>query len=131
MIVVDTNVIAYRFIAGDKTKPALRLEKYDADWRVPYLWRYEYLNVLSTLTKNSIIKENQGIIIWQNTLGYLNGREYGVDAEKVLRISIHSGISAYDACYIILAQSLNTKCATSDNKLVRLFPERTLFLDDF
>ncbi len=131
MIVVDTNVIAYRFIAGDKTSRAIKIEQFDADWRVPYLWCFEFLNVLATLTKNSIINENQCINIWRNALSFLKGRENSINPERVLHISIHNGISAYDACYIVLAETLNTKCVTSDNKLVKLFPDHTLFLDTF
>ena len=48
MIVVDTNVIAYVLIEGDKTALAQQVAKKDPDWKVPPLWRHEFLNVLAT-----------------------------------------------------------------------------------
>ncbi|MBN1798451.1 MAG: type II toxin-antitoxin system VapC family toxin [Spirochaetales bacterium] len=131
MIVIDTNVIAYRFITGDKTKMAIKVEQFDADWKVPALWYFEFLNVLATLTKNNIITGSQCNIIWQNTRSFLKGREQSIDPQRLLRISIQNDISAYDACYIALAETLNTKCVTSDKKLVKLFPGRTILLDNF
>jgi predicted nucleic acid-binding protein len=131
LIVVDTNVIAYRFIAGEKTNSALKVEKFDMDWRVPFLWRFEFLNVISTLTKNGIINENQSISIWRNAIEVLAGKEEIPDEEKVLLFSINHGISAYDACYLVLAEILGTKCVTSDKELLGLFPEITIPLDNF
>ena len=51
MIVVDANVIAYRFIVGEKTGLACQVQEKDADWVVPALWRHEFLNVLATAAR--------------------------------------------------------------------------------
>lgn len=51
MIVVDVNVVVYFFIEGERTTAARELMAHDADWRLPPLWRHEYLNVLATLTR--------------------------------------------------------------------------------
>ena len=128
MIVVDTNIISYRLIKGDKTDKAIDLEQYDPEWIVPVLWRFEFLNVLSTLTKNDYLNLNQSLIIWKNAESILKNREYHVHPEKTLEFSIKHRISAYDAQYIVLAEANDIKCITEDKQLLKLFPSLTLSL---
>ena len=128
MIVVDTNIITYRFIEGDKTAKVIKFQQYDSDWVVPFFWRFEFLNVLSTLVKNNYISDKQSISIWRTAYRTLKARERLIDMEKVLLFSIQNQISAYDAQYIVLAQSLKIKCLTEDMKLLREFPDITISL---
>ena len=130
MIVVDTNIITYRLIIGDKTDKTIELEKLDSDWIAPVLWRFEFLNVLSTLTKNNYLEIDQNILIWKNAESLLQNKEYSVDPEAVLKISVENKISAYDAQYIVLAKMYKTKCITEDKKLLTLFPGITLSLSN-
>ena len=59
LIVVDTNVICYALISGDKTDLALQVDKQDASWNVPLLWRHEFLNVLATSIRAGVIYVKQ------------------------------------------------------------------------
>ena len=52
MIVVDTNIIAYLYITGDRSNQATELFKADSHWSVPTLWRSEFRNVLSQYLRN-------------------------------------------------------------------------------
>ena len=106
MIVVDTNIISYSLIQGDKTESVLRAHEKDSAWIVPVLWRHEFLNVLSTLTKNNILNQNQSIDIWKNAVRIFNRNEYNVDMVAALDISIQNKVSSYDAQYITLAKTL-------------------------
>ncbi len=54
MIVVDVNVVAYYFIEGDKTALAREVMQADPDWRLPSLWRHEYLNVVATYPRRRL-----------------------------------------------------------------------------
>jgi len=51
VIVVDVNVVAYFLIEGEHTERARELWRRDPDWRLPPLWRHEYLNVLATFVR--------------------------------------------------------------------------------
>ena len=51
MIVVDTNLVAYAVLPGERTADALTLAERDPDWVAPALWRRELRNVLATLMR--------------------------------------------------------------------------------
>jgi len=51
MIVVDTNIIAYLYISGEKSLQAEQLLSFDSLWNAPILWRSEFRNVLSQYFK--------------------------------------------------------------------------------
>ena len=131
MIVVDTNVIAYVLIEGDKTALAQQVAQRDSDWRVPPLWRYEFLNVLVTAARAEIVDAQQAERLWHTGLGLLLRAERDVDGAISLKLAIESGISAYDAQYITLAHSLNTHCVTEDKRILKAFPETAISMEAF
>jgi predicted nucleic acid-binding protein len=131
MIVVDTNVLAYRFIEGEKTEQAIAARQNDSDWIVPLLWRHEFLNVLSTSIRCEMLTLEQCKAIWGNAVRVLRGAERPVEMMKALSLSIDTAISTYDAQYIELAQSFGVWCITEDKKLLKAFPGIAVSLDEF
>ncbi|MDD5675969.1 MAG: type II toxin-antitoxin system VapC family toxin [Chitinivibrionales bacterium] len=133
MIVVDANVIAYRFIAGEKTDYACRVQEKDRDWIVPVLWRHEFLNVLATTTRAGIITISEACTVWRAAIHALAQNEQTVDFEKALCCAVDGTISAYDAQYITLARNLNCFCITEDARLCKACPgaaiSMRIFLD--
>lgn len=131
MIVVDANVIAYRFIAGEKTGLSCQVQEKDAEWVVPALWRHEFLNVLATAARAGIIDTVEACTIWRSAFRILGNNEQAVNYEKSLCCAVDSRISAYDAQYITLARTLNCLCITEDARLHKTFPKEAISMRAF
>jgi predicted nucleic acid-binding protein len=131
MIVVDANVIAYRFITGEKTDLATRVQEKDSEWIVPHLWRHEFLNVLATVTRAGILDTAEACTIWRGVVKALANQEHEVLYEKALCCALDFQVSAYDAQYITLAHMLNTLCITEDSRLRKAFPDTAISMRTF
>ncbi|HSG40567.1 MAG TPA: VapC toxin family PIN domain ribonuclease, partial [Thermoanaerobaculia bacterium] len=68
MIVVDTNVLAYLLIEGEKTELATAVWRLDPEWRLPVLWRHEFLNILATYVKAGGAEVSDAEQIWKEAL---------------------------------------------------------------
>jgi predicted nucleic acid-binding protein len=131
VVVVDTNVVAYALIEGPKTVLAQTVREKDSRWRLPELWRHEFLNVLAMHARHGGVSLKEADVLWQEALALLTDCELPVDMRKALRASTQFGISAYDAQYIALAQSLGVRCVTEDRRLARAFPDVATSMDAF
>lgn len=121
MIVVDTNVIAYFFILGDKTPRARALWEMDSQWCVPALWSHEFLNVLAAYARNGSAPLQDVQRLLSSAIEFIT-REYEVDRLKTLEIAVDNNISANDAQFVCLAEALDVSLVTEDKGLVLLFP---------
>ncbi len=131
MIVVDVNVVAYYFIAGDKTAMARELMRMDPDWRLPALWRHEYLNVLATYARQGGATVAESRELWRLASDLLLAREQQVEPEATLALAVDHKLSAYDAQYVVLAQRLHTVLVTEDRRLVKAFPSIARTMEAF
>lgn len=131
MIVVDVNVVAYFFIEGEKTASARDLFRRDPDWRLPALWRHEYLNVLATFVRQNGATIAQAQTLWRQSIELFGPGEQSVDMETALVLATGKRISAYDAQYIALARQLQTVCVTEDKRLLRTFPTLTRTIQSY
>lgn len=131
MIVVDVNVIAYFFIDGEKTASARELLRRDPDWRLPALWRHEYLNVLATFAREGGATIVDAKTLWRRGIELFGPREQDLDMESALDLATENRISAYDAQYVVLARRLQTVCVTEDQRLLKTFPELTRTMQAF
>ena len=125
MIVVDTNVVAYFFIEGEKTPQAREVRRRDPHWCAPALWRHEYLNVLATFVREGGAALDDAHMLWRQSLDLLGPTEQNVDMEAALSLTTQHRISAYDAQYIALARQLQIMCVTEDRRLLSTFPTNT------
>lgn len=131
MIVVDVNVVAYCFIAGERTAQARALLRRDPDWRLPALWRHEYLNVLATFVRQGGATIEEARVLWRRTVELVGAREHGVDMEAALALASEHRLSAYDAQYIVLARQLQTICVTEDKRMLKTFPSLMSTMEAF
>lgn len=125
MIVVDTNILAYFFLPSDFTPAAEALYARDSDWVAPVLWRSEFRNLLAGYMRRGNLTFDQAFSLQTAAERLLNGREYEVDSESVLRLVSESNCSAYDCEFVVLAQRLGVPLVTMDGKVRRAFASLT------
>jgi predicted nucleic acid-binding protein len=122
MIVVDTNVIAYLWLPGERTRAAERLLEEDSDWNAPLLWRSEFRNVLAGCLRRGDVKLETALQIVEGAEEQMRGREFSVPSAQVLARVEGSDCSAYDCEFVVLAEELGVPLVTSDAKLLESFP---------
>jgi predicted nucleic acid-binding protein len=123
MIVADTSLVAYLLIDGTRTRQARAVWQRDPDWRLPPLWRSEFLNVLATAVKASVLDADEAHVAWANAVSIFRGREVEPEASDVLSTAIRHGISAYDAQFVVVARGLGAKLVTADRRLRNACPD--------
>jgi len=131
MIVVDTNVIAYLLIPGQRTQQAREALRKDAEWLAPLLWRSEFRNVLALYLRQKYLTLGQVLRIMQEAELLMQGGEYQTNSLHVLSLVVNSTCSAYDCEFVALAQDLGLRLVTSDKKLLKEFPVDAISIDDF
>ena len=124
MIVVDSNILAYLYLPGDRTADAKALFIRDAEWTAPVLWRSEFRNILAGYIRKKLITFEQACNLQFEAESLLAGSEFEVDSKSVLELVRDSDCSAYDCEFIALAIRLDTKLVTVDKKLLKAFPSR-------
>ena len=128
MIVVDSNILAYLYLPGDRTAAAEALLEQDPEWAAPTLWRSEFRNILAGYMRRKTITFDQACSLQSEAESLLAGAEFEVASSSVLELVRDSDCSAYDCEFIALAVKLNTKLVTVDKKLLREFPTRAVVL---
>ncbi|HID50459.1 MAG TPA: PIN domain-containing protein [Anaerolineae bacterium] len=131
MIVADTNLIAYLFIAGDKTETVHQVYQQDKDWFVPPLWRHEFLNVLAKYIRYEGASITDALSIWQSSVQFLSYRERRVNLTDALQLAASLQMSTYDAQFLTLAQSLGCWLVTEDKQLLKKSPEYAQSMQQF
>jgi predicted nucleic acid-binding protein len=129
MIVVDSNVIAYCWIHGERTGLAHRLRRLDADWHAPVLWRSELRNILAGYRRDGSLDDLQVRQIMAAAEAGLAGRDHHLPSERVFRVIETSRLSAYDAEFVALAEILGVTLVTEDRAILRAFPGRAITIE--
>ncbi len=122
MIVVDTNIIAYFVIKGDRTDSAWDVMRKDPMWAAPPLWRSEFRNVLTQYMRCGALSIERALQLAAAAEGFMRGNEYQVSSSRVLELANAFGCTAYDCEFVVLAQDLNAPLVTADRKLQTAFP---------
>lgn len=131
MIVVDTNVVAYLLLGGEKTPGARLAFRKDPVWAAPSLWRSEFRNVLAAYLRRGALHLSDAIEVMRQAETLFRGAEYSVDSGQVLKLVSESGCSAYDCEFVALAQQLGVSLLTSDAEILREFPQTAMSLEAF
>jgi predicted nucleic acid-binding protein len=134
--VIDTNVILKHFIPDPlSTKVDLllaHLANPQTSIYIPDLFYIENANVLWKYFRAGQLNAEQ----IQTHLKTLKALPFKVTStadllEKAVNISIDAGISAYDACYVALANQVNAPLLTLDQKLIKALSNSVHNVCDF
>ncbi len=124
MVVVDSNVLAYLLIEGDRTAQAQALYARDPDWRSESFVLIEFSNILSTLVRNGRLESGAAKELLAAAERTLSGT-VNLPHSRALALAVELGVSAYDARFLAAARSLGAKLVTEDAKLRAAAPALT------
>ncbi len=131
MIVADTNLIAQLILSLDQTSRAQAIYRIDSDWRMPQLWRHEFLNVLASYLRFDRVPIATLQTAWERAQRLFEDSDSDVDMLHVLQLAGERNISAYDAQYLALAQGLGATLITEDRKLLRAAPREAVSMKQY
>lgn len=122
MIVIDTNVVSYLYLTGDRSQQVEQLLSLDPHWCAPVLWRSEFRSVLSLYLRKNLLTLEEVMLILEQAEELLGDHEYEVPSDDIMRLVNQSECSAYDCEFVALAKYLGVPLVTADKKLLREFP---------
>ncbi len=116
MVVIDTNVLAYLLIEGDRTSDAHALYRRDSEWKSEGFVLIELSNILATYLRTGALTRGQA----QGLLSEGEKRLRGLVTlphVRALRLAEQFAVSAYDARFLGAAQALGARLVTEDARL--------------
>jgi len=116
MIVVDTNVIAYLLIEGDRTADAQALRLADPDWRSEPFLLVEFSNLLATQVRTKALSAAQAKSLLGSAAQQVSAWVEVPHAEA-LAVALDRQVSAYDARFVACARRLSVPLVTEDSRL--------------
>ncbi len=131
MIVVDTNVISYLYLSGEKSPQAEQLLSIDPHWCAPVLWRSEFRSVLSQYLRKKLLTFEETLLILEQAENLLGDNEYEVPSAHIMQRVNSSSCSSYDCEFVALAGYLGIPLITADKRLLREFPGIAKSLEGF
>ena len=129
MVLVDTNILAYLMIEGDRTSAARALYARDPDWCSEAFILVELTNVLSTYVRTKALTHKQGSALLAEAQAILPTLT-SVQHAQAFEMATEFGISAYDGRFIAVAKQMKSKLVTEDVKLRNAVPAWTVSLGD-
>lgn len=129
MIVVDTNILAYRWLPGPQGERIEQLLRIDAEWAAPPLWRSEFRNLLAGYLRSGKLTLPEAEATLQQAARCLISGEHTVSDQAVLKLVAESKCTAYDCEFAALAAALGTVLVTEDKALLAAFPTLCRSLD--
>ena len=131
VIVVDTNVICYRWIRSPHSDTADKALAKDPDWIAPFLWRSEFRNALAMVLRQKLISIDAAIDLIEKAEARLATREFFISSRAILQLVGKSRCSAYDCEFVALAQEYQVPLVTVDRQILREFSSTAISLAEF
>ena len=124
MVVVDTNILAYLLIEGDRTRDAQALWARDPDWRSEAFVLVEFSNILATYQRMGALTRAQSHALLAEAETRLLGLVH-LPHLRALRVAEQFAVSAYDARFLGATQTLGAGLVTEDARLRAAAPAIT------
>jgi predicted nucleic acid-binding protein len=103
MIVVDTNVVAYRLIEDDRTADAQALRLADTAWRSEPFLLVEFSNLLATQLRAKALSAAQAKALLESAAKQV-AAWVEVPHAEALAVAVELQVSAYDARFVACAR---------------------------
>ena len=131
MIVVDTNVICYRWLSSSNSAAAETALAKDPHWIAPLLWRSEFRNIVALAVRKRALTVHAAQEIMRKAEASFEGGEFAVSSDAVLQLVASSNCTAYDCEFVALAHAQGLQLVTADRQIVHEFPDVAVSLDKF
>lgn len=129
MVVVDTNILAYLLIEGDRSADAQALWRRDADWRSEGFILVEFSNILATYLRAKALSIDEAMTMLGEASRRLAQTTDVPHADALSSAAAH-GVSAYDARFLAAAAYWGVPLTTEDVRLRAAAPALTQSLAD-
>jgi predicted nucleic acid-binding protein len=129
MVVVDTNILAYLLIDGDRTPDAQALYARDPEWKSESFLLIEFSNVVATCLRAGSLRRSGAHTLLAEAEKRMRGL-VNLPHSRALRVAEQFAVSAYDARFLGAAQTLGARLVTEDTRLRAAAPTLTLSLAD-
>jgi len=124
VLFVDTNVVAYLLIEGDRTPLAQALYARDPDWRSEGFLLVEFSNLLATYLRAGRLELRAAESLLASAERTLTG-VVNLPHARALALAADLKVSAYDARFLAVARQAAGRLVTEDAKLLRAAPALT------
>jgi predicted nucleic acid-binding protein len=131
VIVVDTNVICYRWMSSANSAAAEIALAKDPYWIAPLLWRSEFRNIVALAIRRRALAIDSAQEIMRRAEASFEGSEFAVSSDDVLQLVARSNCTAYDCEFVALAQAEGVQLVTTDRQIIHEFPAAAISLAKF
>lgn len=129
MIVVDSNVVVYLVTGRDLAPQAQQLLRQDPNWVAPGILRSEVRNVMVGLVRRGFVNLSDALGMVEDADAVLGDAVFDVEATQVVTTAAESGLSAYDAEFVVLARALGVPLITADSQILECAGDVACSLD--
>lgn len=131
MIVADANLVLYLLLPGERTDAAEAVYRKDPAWAAPPLCLSEVRNVLLRYVRAGSLPLATAVGLADRADRLLAPYRLEVESAAILRVAQATGLSAYDAEYVALAEGLAVPLVTEDRAIRAAARPATLTTAEF
>jgi predicted nucleic acid-binding protein len=132
MIVADTTLVASAVITGNWTRAAAEARVRDKQWIAPRLLRSELLSALAKyVVVAKTLERDDAVRAFRRGLALVALNEDESDPIELFNTVERSGLTTYDAEFVILARRRNLRLVTLDGGILRACPDVAISIQDF